>query len=99
MQTSTQLAARHLAAAALLAFIAGRSAIAADQTQPGAGNAAAVQLAQRSPLVQSSVRFLVAQAEHIRDRNLRGATLDILRNPKTCVVHRRGLAKIGRAHV
>lgn len=92
MQTSTQLAARHLAAAALLAFIAGRSAIAADQTQPGAGNAAAVQLAQRSPLVQSSVRFLVAQAEHIRDRNLRGATLDILRNPKTCVVHRRGLA-------
>jgi hypothetical protein len=38
------------------------------------------------------MRFLGAQAEHIHDRQLRTATLDILKNPKTCVMHRRGLA-------
>jgi len=67
-------------------------ALAADQTQPGAGNAAALQLAHQSPLVQSAMRFLGAQAEQIHDRALRAATLDILKNPRTCVLHRRGLA-------
>jgi hypothetical protein len=66
--------------------------LAADQTQPGAGNAAAVQLAHRSPLVQSAMRFLGAQVKRIRDRTLRAATLDILSNARTCVLHRRGLA-------
>ena len=85
--------ARSIAAAtALVALFAGQAAVAADQTQPGAGNAAAVQLARQSPLVQSAMKALTAQAEHINDRSLRIATLDILKNPKTCVMHRRGLA-------
>ncbi len=70
---------------------ASQPASAADQTQPGAGNAAALALAQKSPLVQSAVRFLIGQAEQIHDLVLRSATLDILKNAKTCVMHRRGL--------
>ena len=85
--------ARTIAAAtALVALFAGQAAVAADQTQPGAGNAAAVQLARQSPLVQSAMKTLATQAEQINDRALRIATLDILNNPKTCVMHRRGLA-------
>ncbi len=84
--------ARRCIAAASLTLLAGPFASAADQTQPGAGNAAAVALAQHSPLVQSAMRYLVDQAGHLHDRPLRMATLDILQNPKTCVMHRRGLA-------
>jgi len=69
-------------------------AVAADQLLPGAGNAAAVQLSHSSPLVQSAMRYLIAQAERIHDRQLRAATIDILKNPKTCAMHRRGLATL-----
>ena len=71
---------------------AGQPASAADQTLPGAGNAAALALAQKSPLVQSAMRFLIERAEQIQDRALRSATLDILKNRQTCVMHRRSLA-------
>ena len=82
---------RHLAVLAALA-LGGQAALAADQTQPGAGNLAAMRIAERSPLVQSSLRFLVAQAGRIHDRALRNASLDFLTNPQTCALHRRGLA-------
>jgi len=62
-----------------------------DQTRPGSGNAAAATLAGQSPLVRAAMRFLVAQADGIGDRSLKAAMLDILTNPATCVVHRRGL--------
>jgi hypothetical protein len=83
--------AQRVIAAAVLALCAAHAAQAADQTQPGQGNAAAVALAQRSPLVQSAMRDLIEQASRIRDRALRAATLDILQNPRTCALHRRGL--------
>lgn len=65
--------------------------LAADQTQVGAGNGAAIQLASRSPLVKSALEFLIDQAGQIESGLLRSATLDILKNPSTCVTHRRGL--------
>ena len=82
---------RRVIAAAVLALCATLAAQAADQTQIGQGNAAAIALAQRSPLVQSAMRDLIEQAGRIRDRALRSATLDILQNPRTCAMHRRGL--------
>jgi len=88
-------ALRHLLGLTAIAgavVVLANPALAADQTQPGAGNAAALQLARQSPLVQSAMRFLGAQAEQIHDRTLRAATLDILKNPRTCALHRRGLA-------
>ena len=90
-----QIPARFLAAASVAGWISclpADSAFAADQTQTGAGNATAIRLARQSPLVQSAMRYLTEQAGHIHDRNLRAATLDILENPTTCVMHRRGLA-------
>ena len=67
------------------------AAAAADQTQPGAGNAAAVRIADSSPLVRSATRFLIGQALQIRNSRLRATTLDILTNPHACAQHRAGL--------
>jgi len=81
---------RHpLAALALSLPLVGQ---AADQTVPGAGNAAATQLADGSPLVRSAMSFLVGQASQIQDAGLRAASLDILANRHVCALHRVGLA-------
>lgn len=66
--------------------------LAADQTIPGSGNAAAISLSQKSPLVRSAQQFLVQQVREIEKANLRKATLDAIANPKTCVMHRSGVA-------
>ena len=65
---------------------------AADQTVPGAGNAAATELAQHSPLVRSALAFLAGQAQQIQDAALRNASTDILVNQHACALHRVGLA-------
>jgi hypothetical protein len=65
--------------------------VAAQQTTPGAGNANAVALAQKSPIVQSAFHFLLDQSRGLHDRNLRNQTLDAIGNPKTCVKHRSGV--------
>jgi hypothetical protein len=72
----------------VVVLIAGTLPVAAQQTTPGAGNANAVAIAQKSPVVQSALRFLLNQSRELRDRNLRGQTLDAIGNPKTCVKHR-----------
>ncbi|HSS97316.1 MAG TPA: hypothetical protein VLK33_09810 [Terriglobales bacterium] len=60
----------------------------AQQIQPGAGNAAAVALAQKSPEVQSAYTFLLTQAGQLKNAKLRNQTLDALANPHTCITHR-----------
>jgi hypothetical protein len=74
-----------LAGSTLLA----RRATADDQTKPGAGNAAAIALARRSPIVQSAYQFLLGQAARIEDAKLRKETLDALGDP--CIHHRANL--------
>jgi len=64
------------------------SAAAADQTVPGVGNAAAVALANQSPIVRSARWFLSARAASMHSSLLRDATIDALDNPNTCVYHR-----------
>lgn len=76
-----------LAASGLLSF----GAVAADQTQIGAGNARAEQIGSGSPLVQSAKLLLVANARQIEDRKLRETTLDAFANPRTCIAHRIGV--------
>jgi hypothetical protein len=56
--------------------------------QTGAGNAAAVALAKKSPAVQTALSFLISQANTLQDSNLRTQTLDAISNPNTCVLHR-----------
>lgn len=61
------------------------------QSTPGAGNANAVALAQKSPVVQSAYAFLIKQAKSLRGDKLRRETLDAIANPRTCVQHRAGV--------
>src|SRR5215475_10577837 len=63
----------------------------AQQIQPGAGNAAAVALAQKSPEVQSAYNFLLTQVGQLKNVKLRTQTLDALANPHTCITHRAGV--------
>ncbi len=62
-----------------------------DQTEVGAGNEEAAQLAGGSPLVRSAERFINRQAEQIRDPALRHETVDAITNRQTCVRHRAGI--------
>src|SRR3954468_15412804 len=77
---------------AFLALLTGGTAFAADQTVPGAGNATAAATAAGSPRVAQAERFLVEQAERLRDRAIRAATLATPANPRVCIRHRIGLA-------
>ena len=63
-----------------------------DHTVPGKANQQAIELARRSPLIQSGFQFLVAQATSIHDPELREATLDVISTPDTCVAHRVGVS-------
>ena len=69
------------------ALTAGR-AWAVDQTVPGAGNARAIDLANKSPMVRSARTFLSGQIAHLRSQQLRQQTEDAVENPETCVWHR-----------
>jgi hypothetical protein len=66
---------------------------AVDQTIPGAGNAAAIALADRSPLVKSALARIEGQISTISDAGLRAATHDALFNRATCVTHRARLTE------
>lgn len=64
---------------------------AADQTVPGAGNAAAMALSSKSPMVQSAKEFLLGRINLIDNSAIRAITLDAIANPTTCATHRAGL--------
>src|SRR5260370_11741288 len=62
-----------------------------DQTVPGAGNATAVALSNKSPMVQSAKEFLLKNIKKIDDASVKAITLDAIANPTTCVAHQAGL--------
>lgn len=66
---------------------------AADQTVPGAGNAAAEQIAANSQFVQTAKATLVSNAQSLQDFYLRLTTLDAIGNKTTCVTHRANLTE------
>ena len=72
---------RCLLGATLLGAMVTSSAVADDQTLPGAGNAEAAALAKKSPMVKSAYDFVLSQARRIKDEKLRKETLDALGNP------------------
>src|ERR1700722_7789690 len=79
---------RHGALVFCAVMLAAISAEAADQTQPGAGNARAQQIGSASPLVRSAVELLEQNAQQIEDPQLRSVTLDSFQNPNSCSCHR-----------
>src|SRR6266849_5518649 len=90
----TQL--KHILCLGLLSVTLGQAAQparAADQTVPGAGNATAITLSSKSPMVQSAREFLLARIKKIDNPTTRAITLDAIANPTTCVAHRAGLTE------
>jgi hypothetical protein len=88
MNASKQILSMFLLAGATIC--ATPMAKADDQTKTGAGNAAAIELAKKSPLVRSAYQFLLSQAAKIGDDKLRKETLDAL-GDNPCVKHRANL--------
>ena len=90
----TRFALRETRLAALSLSVLAATALpvqADDQGKPGAGNAQAVATAQRSALVSSSLRFVLATLEQVGDARLKGLTKDAVDNASTCIAHRAGL--------
>ncbi|HEY6943974.1 MAG TPA: hypothetical protein VI431_02455 [Candidatus Acidoferrum sp.] len=83
----------------LILTLPGQPALGADQTVPGAGNAAAVTLSSKSPMVQSAKEFLVGRINSIGNSSIRAITLDAIANPTTCVAHRAGLQDADKAAI
>jgi hypothetical protein len=71
----------------------------ANQTKPGAGNAAAAALASDSELIRSSYDYLKRQIARIQDPKIRSATTDALANPNTCIASRAGLTDERKAAI
>jgi len=73
--------------------LAALPARAQDQTVPGAGNATAITLSNKSPMVQSAKQFLLNNINRIDDASVRAITLDAIANSTTCVAHRANLTQ------
>ncbi len=76
-----------------------RPGLAANQTEIGAGNLLAVQLSQKSPIVQSSLSLITAEAKQIKDQTLRNSTLSLINNAKFCIQHRANLTEQTKASI
>jgi hypothetical protein len=75
---------------ALAAAALATSTHAADQSVPGAWNAAALRIASDSDVARAALQYVTEQARSIHDPQVRRETLDAL-DPATCVHHRRGV--------
>src|SRR5713226_4351634 len=73
--------------------LAAEPARAADQTVPGTGNATAIALSSKAPMVQSAKEFLLERIKKIDNATTRAITQDAIANPTTCVAHRVGLTE------
>src|SRR5260370_18022724 len=62
-----------------------------DQTVPGAGNATAVALSNKSPMAQSAKEFLLKNIKKIDDASVKAITLDAIANPTTSLAHPPGI--------
>jgi len=82
----------------LFAIALGATAFAAENG-PGQGNGYALVLAHRSPFVQSAMKFLLHEANQLRDQVLKHETLDAVSNPQTCVKHRANLTKEQKSEI
>jgi hypothetical protein len=71
----------------------------ANQTKPGAGNAAAAALASDSELIRSAYEYLKRQIGRIQDPKIRSVTIDALTNPNTCIASRAGLTDERKAAI
>jgi hypothetical protein len=77
-----------LALVVALCAPAALGAPATDEQAPGAGNAAATELASASPLVSSARKLISSRIAKINDRTLAANMRDLVENPSVCLRHR-----------
>src|SRR5438552_9978234 len=82
-----------------LLLLNGPAISAQEQPAPVADNQHAIELAQKSPMVQSAYRYLLARAAKIGDERLRKETRDAIGNAQTCIRHRAGLSVEDKKHI
>jgi hypothetical protein len=75
------------------------SAIAADQTVPGQGNAAAIKLAGASPLVQSAFELLHERLARVHSQTIRHNMSELLDDKVACIQHRANLKPADQAQI
>src|ERR1700730_2841153 len=80
-------------------FAAAGRGFTAENSAVGTGNGLAIDTSDRSALVLSAKRYILARASEIRDGNLRTATLDAIDNPQTCSRHRLGLDDAAKTRI
>jgi len=82
-----------------VAFALAGSGFAADQNAIGAGKGRSLDIARKSPLVQSAMVFLRKEAARIYDPKLKRETLDAFTNPQTCIAYRARLTGEDKAAI
>jgi len=85
-----KLGGRSGVALVLVVVLGGAASLAAppDERAPGAGNAAAAEVATASPLISSARKLLSSRIAKINDRTLAASVRDLEENPSMCVRHR-----------
>ena len=83
----------------VLGFVLVFLTIPSSAQQIGSGNADAEKISLRSSPVQSAYEFLVKRAASIKNPVLRRETLDIIRNPRTCILHRARLTPADKQRI
>jgi hypothetical protein len=75
------------------------SANAADQTQLGAANGLAIQMASKSPLVRSAFDLLRERLRQVHSKQIREAVVELMDEKRACIQHRANLDAQGKADV
>ncbi len=72
-----------------------------NMVQPviGKGNARALAIAKKSPLIQSNFLLLKTNVLKIKNKELRKTTMDAINNPRTILKHRAGLSLIDKISI
>ena len=70
------------------AFLLTQTALAADQTVVGEGNARAMKLASQSPLVISSMELLKSRLKDFKSNDIRKSLAELTTQEKSCIQHR-----------
>ena len=99
MQIKPSISPHRVLALCVITLGLAQPSIAADQTVVGAGNARAMQIAKRSPLVNSALAFLQHQLSAIPSALVRSDLSELMDQDKACIKSRANLSADDKARL